>query len=320
MNRLENHIVKNSTKKQPLVSVIIPNYNHARYLDQRIQTVLNQTYQNFEVIILDDCSADNSLEVIDKYKANPHISQIVVNEKNSGNTFIQWDKGIHLAKGELVWIAESDDYCENNLLEELVKAYYKKRGTVLSYSTLTLVNESGVITSSPRTFKNQFFSSGQYLRRYLSLANFVRNASCAIFSKQAALNAHSNYLMYTGAGDYLFWVEIAKQGRISIVNKGLSYFRRHDGAVTNRKDSDGSNFASEKDILERISSFIRIHSLRKLYIYAYHCRRVRLTTYDSEEIRSRLHSLWEVKKYSGIVPHYILRITDIIRNRYNLYL
>ncbi|MDO5340840.1 MAG: glycosyltransferase family A protein [Bacteroidia bacterium] len=73
--------------RQPLVSVIIPNYNHARYLDQRIQTVLNQTYQNFEVIILDDKSTDNSLEVIAKYKVNPHISQIVINEQNSGSPF-----------------------------------------------------------------------------------------------------------------------------------------------------------------------------------------------------------------------------------------
>ena len=65
-----------------LVSVIIPNFNHARYLDERIQSVLKQTYQNFEVIILDDKSTDNSLEVINKYKDNPHIAKIVVNEKN----------------------------------------------------------------------------------------------------------------------------------------------------------------------------------------------------------------------------------------------
>jgi glycosyltransferase involved in cell wall biosynthesis len=52
----------------PLVSVIIPNYNHARFLDERIQSILNQTYQNFEVIILDDKSSDNSVEVINKYK------------------------------------------------------------------------------------------------------------------------------------------------------------------------------------------------------------------------------------------------------------
>lgn len=73
--------------KTPLVSVIIPNYNHARFLDERIQSVINQTYQNFELIILDDNSTDNSVEVMNQYKDDPHVSQIVVNEVNSGSTY-----------------------------------------------------------------------------------------------------------------------------------------------------------------------------------------------------------------------------------------
>ena len=59
----------------PTVSVIIPNYNHAPYLKERIDSVLNQTYQDFEVIILDDCSPDNSVEVIEQYRSNPHVSR-----------------------------------------------------------------------------------------------------------------------------------------------------------------------------------------------------------------------------------------------------
>ena len=89
-------------KYNPLVSVIVPNYNHARYLEQRLDTVFNQTYQNFEVIILDDKSTDNSLEVINRYKDNPHLSQIVVNSQNTGSPFKQWDKGINLAKGGIL--------------------------------------------------------------------------------------------------------------------------------------------------------------------------------------------------------------------------
>ncbi len=71
----------------PFVSVILPNYNHAKYLPQRIESILNQTYQNFELIILDDCSSDNSREVIERYKDNPRISKIIFNEKNSGSRF-----------------------------------------------------------------------------------------------------------------------------------------------------------------------------------------------------------------------------------------
>ena len=64
------------------------------------------------MIVLDDCSTDNSLEIIEKYKGNPHLSQVVANETNSGSSYKQWDKGIKLAKGELIWIAESDDCCK----------------------------------------------------------------------------------------------------------------------------------------------------------------------------------------------------------------
>ena len=94
------------------VSIIVPNYNHEKYLDERIQSILNQTYQDFEIIILDDCSTDNSKFVIEKFRNNEHVSHIVYNEQNSGSTFKQWERGFELAKGELIWIAESDDSCD----------------------------------------------------------------------------------------------------------------------------------------------------------------------------------------------------------------
>src|SRR6187549_2432119 len=95
-----------------LVSVIIPNYNHAKFLRQRLESVLNQSFRDFEVIILDDCSTDESFQVIEDYRAHPKVSHIVFNKENTGSTFIQWKKGIELAKGEWIWIAESDDWCE----------------------------------------------------------------------------------------------------------------------------------------------------------------------------------------------------------------
>ena len=106
-----------------MVSVIIPNYNHDKYLDVRIQSILNQTYQDFEIIILDDCSTDNSKAVIERYRDNDHVSHIVYNEKNSGTTFKQWEKGIELAKGDLLWIAESDDSCDCNFLDSLIPKF-----------------------------------------------------------------------------------------------------------------------------------------------------------------------------------------------------
>lgn len=101
--------------KKPLVSVIVPNYNHAPYLKERLDSIYQQTYQNIEVILLDDFSSDNSVEVLKQYaRKYPHNTRLIVNEENSGKVFRQWNKGLSLAKGELIWIAESDDYCDVN--------------------------------------------------------------------------------------------------------------------------------------------------------------------------------------------------------------
>ena len=103
----------------PKVSIIIPNYNHARYLRQRIDSVLQQTYQDFEIILMDDCSTDESRTILSEYAGDPRV-RIEFNEKNSGSPFRQWRKGIALATGRYIWIAESDDYADETLLEALV--------------------------------------------------------------------------------------------------------------------------------------------------------------------------------------------------------
>jgi glycosyltransferase involved in cell wall biosynthesis len=81
------------------VSVILPNYNHAVFLQKRIDSIFNQSFTDFELIILYDFSTDNSKEIIEQYREHPHVSHIVYNTENSGSTFKQWGKGIELAKG-----------------------------------------------------------------------------------------------------------------------------------------------------------------------------------------------------------------------------
>ncbi|MBC5786405.1 glycoside hydrolase family 99-like domain-containing protein, partial [Ramlibacter sp. USB13] len=99
------------TRRMPKVSVIVPNYNHAPYLRRRLDSIYGQTYRNIEVILMDDCSCDGSRALMQEYaQANADITRTLFNEVNSGGVFRQWAKGIAAATGELVWIAESDDY------------------------------------------------------------------------------------------------------------------------------------------------------------------------------------------------------------------
>ena len=73
----------------PTVSVIVPNYCHAPYLEQRIESILQQTFQDFELILLDDCSTDGSREILERYRNHPKVSGIFYNERNSGSPFKQ---------------------------------------------------------------------------------------------------------------------------------------------------------------------------------------------------------------------------------------
>ncbi len=304
----------------PLVSVIIPNYNHARFLYQRIQSVLNQTYQNFELIILDDKSSDNSREVIETYRKDPHVSHIVYNDENSGSTFKQWHKGFGLAKGDLIWIAESDDYCEVNLLEELVKEFCKYNNLVIAYSTLKIVNENGEQLNDNKIWRNQHYSGRHYIKHYLALANFIENASCAVFRKEALKNVRPNFMQYVGAGDYLFWVELAQQGSISIINKQLSCFRRHPGVVTDIRDADGTNMSADAEIYKYIKRKYHICWLRNRLVYAYHANRYSYVKFINPEIRDKTNMTWKIDNNKTIINRFLLRLFNIILREYNYFL
>ena len=93
--------------KDSLVSIIIPNYNYAQFLEERLSSILEQSYTNYEIIFLDDASQDNSLEILQKYQK--YIDKFEVNQINSGNPFVQWNRGVRLARGDYLWIAEADD-------------------------------------------------------------------------------------------------------------------------------------------------------------------------------------------------------------------
>ena len=125
----------------PLVSVIIPNYNHAPFLKERIDSVLNQSFDNFEVIILDDKSTDHSKEVIESYRNHEKVVHIEYNSQNSGSTFKQWDKGLKLAKGEWIWIAESDDVAHPAFLSSTMS--YADSNTSLIFTRSKIIDATG---------------------------------------------------------------------------------------------------------------------------------------------------------------------------------
>ena len=130
------------------ISVIVPNYNYDRFLYQRIYSILYQKVKIKELLILDDCSKDDSRKTIDKIVKNleKYIDiKKVYNDTNSGSAFKQWEKGFKLAKGDYVWIAEADDYCTDKLLKSIVKPILKDKDIMISYADTAFIEADGKI-------------------------------------------------------------------------------------------------------------------------------------------------------------------------------
>ena len=280
-------------KYNPLVSVIVPNYNHARYLEQRLDTVFNQTYQNFEVIILDDKSTDNSLEIINRYKDNPHLSQIVVNEQNSGSPFKQWDKGINLAKGELVWIAESDDYNELTFLEELITEWQKYKNIVVAFSSY--VQFWGDEFIYPKERKTQCWSGKYFVRNRQARGNHILNASGAVFSKATYEKIEKRFLTFKSAGDYMFWCEMLLHGDVLKLNKNLVYWRKHNTSVTSKNRVQGIIAKEDHLVVDYIANEYGINKWQKKLAYQFHWNNYLQCNFKDDTVRQQVYDLWNIR-------------------------
>jgi glycosyltransferase involved in cell wall biosynthesis len=230
-------------KDNPLVSIIVPNYNHYIYLGQRLECIFNQTYPNFEVILLDDCSTDKSQEILLEYAKNPKVSHCVFNATNSGNTFVQWHKGISLAKGDYIWIAESDDFCDLHFLEELIQLVSDDPEIKLVYCQSNRVDEMGAITGSwlhytynldVTLFLTNFVMEGnKFIERFLIHKNVIPNASGVLFQKESAVELgelDTDPFLRT-CGDWLFYLKIVTNNKIAYNHKSLNNFRHHSTSV-----------------------------------------------------------------------------------------
>lgn len=299
-------ITKWKYMNKPIVSVIVPNYNHARYLKQRLDSVFGQTYQNFEVIILDDCSTDNSLEVISRYKDNLHLSQIVHNKTNSGSVFKQWDKGFGMAKGEYIWIAESDDYCELNFMELLMRELIMHPKAVVAFSNYVKCDENSNIIARSKEWGSRCYNGKRFVRKRMARFCEIHNASGAIFKKSALASVSKMYQTYQSTGDYQFWSEVAACGDVVHVHKNLTYWRQSLQSVTGTKLSKGITAKEDRRVYEYIQDKYQLSFAERYMAYAKHIVYYRNAPYDSEEIRNEILSWWHDGYAHGKIDNYLL--------------
>src|SRR5215469_5385969 len=233
----------------PTVSVIVPNYNHARFLPKRIDSILAQTLQDFELIVLDDCSTDESKSTLDKYADRPRV-RIEFNAINSGSPFKQWNKGVGLARAEYVWIAESDDYSDERFLEKLVARLDAEPRSAFAYCRSWRV----ALDNRPEGFADAWLPPDRWTadycadghaecRNYLVRGNIIPNASAVVFRKSVYERVGGADESLRLCGDWKLWASMAMTGKVAYVAEALNYYRFHDASVRSVTNSNGTDLA-----------------------------------------------------------------------------
>jgi glycosyltransferase involved in cell wall biosynthesis len=276
----------------PQVSVIIPSYNHARFLRQRIDTVLKQSVPDLELILLDDCSTDGSQTIVDEFRNHPKVSACIVNTKNSGSTFRQWARGLQHARADYVWIAESDDLALPNLLATLTQVLDAHANVGVAYCQSAQIDDANVVIGSWRgqmaqtpnsPWNSSFVASGPaVVRHYLLHGNVIPNASAVVFRKrhlapEVLVEAADNY---TINGDWYIWSSMLLKSDLAYVDQELNACRMH----------------SQKGSRRNIENFNNIAEFYRLRSFLY--RSLALSTTDQAALNSGLFELWMAQRRS----------------------
>lgn len=252
----------------PRVSVIVPNYNHARYLPERIASIREQSFQDFELILMDDASTDNSREVIDDLAKTDQRIRTVINTTNSGSGYKQWNKGVGEASGEYIWIAESDDSAEPDVLKRLVEKLEQNPDVGLAYCQSWRMNEQsqkiGTLlewTSDLGTdrWEQDFVANGvDECRRYLCRKNTIVNASGVVFRRSLFEKVGGTTDTLRLCADWMLWVRMLMESNLAYVAEPLNRFRMEPTSVTHTSKKDGTNAEESYRMVRAIESLVGI--------------------------------------------------------------
>ncbi len=244
-------LLKLFTPELRKVSVVIPSYNYEGFLPARMDSIYSQYYPLNEVLALDDCSTDTSLEVLEHYRVETkRIFEIISNTKNSGSGYRQWDKGTQLVRGEFVWIAEADDIAEPEFLDELMEILVSTNAAFAFCDSSQRDEHDNLLADSYRNyfdtleqgvFDKSFVMEGEeFVRRFLSVKNIVMNVSGVVWRRSAFLSAleatRAQHETMRVASDWKMYAYAALNcGPVGYVAKSLNMHRRHNESVTHSR-------------------------------------------------------------------------------------
>jgi glycosyltransferase involved in cell wall biosynthesis len=257
-------------EKNPIVSVIIPTYNYAQYLPDAIDSVLNQTYKDFEIIVVDDGSTDNTSDVILQYLSNPCLRYI---RKENGGQASAKNRGIIESKGEFIAFLDADDIWFSNKLELQLQLFGKNPHTGVVYSRRIYIDPSGkpLRTNQPKLHRGSILNK-LYVTNFVCFSSSIVRRVC--FQRLGLFDEKLRF-----SEDYDFWIRVASSYRFEFVDLPLIYYRTGHSSTSADKDKV---YDTVLEIMRRYASQsnYRIPFLTRMYGFsdtyknmAFYCRK-----------------------------------------------
>ena len=235
--------IQEVTDYKPSVSVIVPFYNHEKFIEERLDSILAQPIKDIEIIALDDCSTDNTVAKVRPYLQDSRVT-LIENEANSGSPFKQWEKGIRLAQGDVIWIAEGDDTCDPNFIQILLP-YFDDPMVNIAGAKTEIIDEHGTLKENalspylnmafPGKFEKSYIKDGfEEINEQLGAMCTLVNASGLLIRKQSFGDTLSTAQSFKMCGDWLIYLECLKGGKIAYDINTRNYFRRHSASQVHK--------------------------------------------------------------------------------------
>ena len=224
--------------KSGLVSVVVASYNHAEYLEQRMNSLINQTYQNIEILVIDDCSTDGSVEVLRKYETHPKV-KLIIREKNGGWVTVS-NQGVAISSGEFIIFANCDDSCDPKMIERLVKALCENPSAGISFCRSLMIGEDGNLLGDDyevreKSFKmrcsNDVLLKQKEVNRFLLHSCVIPNLSAALFSRESYKTAGGLTPAYRVCSDWALFFKVVENYDVAYVAQPLNEFRQHKTTI-----------------------------------------------------------------------------------------
>lgn len=208
-------------KMDDLVSIVMPSYNTAKYIAETVQSVLAQTYQNWELIIVDDCSTDDTNEVVKPFLRDSRI-RYLKNEKNSGAA-VSRNRALREAKGKWIAFLDSDDLWMPEKLEKQI-AFMKENGYHFSYTDYMEIDEASRPNGKTVTGPKKITKAGMFNYCWPGCLTVMYDAETVGLIQIADIKKNNDYAM---------WLKACKKADCYLLDESLAKYRKRTGSISN---------------------------------------------------------------------------------------